>query len=359
MPRNISTAEFDSYVTPKTKEMETEIRGLVRNIRKNRTEIDRMVDEAIHNPDADISWWGKVWLWALSKFYIKGLLSDKMGDLCRKKSIMEDVEAAAKEKILSEAETYDSTKGSILTFAKGRALHAMTTEINFQIARTSDYFAQNMKTVKKAKDTLVRGEKPVTLIALVSMTGLQPKKVEDALELLEKTAQTQWEAIENESYIASTNPETKALEQELSMELHNAIDALPEDCRACILIKYGLTDDSDIRTIKEMKEIMSRPQNQIRELTATALRMLGENRKLAALRGAELKKRKRLDSEQMEPNKISGEVEYSLMMYFNDADDDLIEEGITIMSEDEIGTAIVAFDNVHLKLDFVDQFLQS
>lgn len=366
MSRNISTAEFDSYVTPKTRKRESEIRGLIKNIRKNRAEIDRMVDIAIHDPDDEVSWWGKAWLWNLSMYYVRGLLSDRMGDLCRKKSIMEDVTAAAKEKILSEADTYDSSRGSILTFARGRALHAMTTEINFQMAKTSDYFAGNMKTVKKARDMLLKDEKPVTLIALVSMTGLQPKKVEDALDLLERTTQMQWEAIENESYIASTNPETKLLEQELSEELHNAIDALPDDCRLCILIKYGLMDDSDIKTIKEMKELMSRPQNQIRELTATALKMLGENRKLAALRGAELKKQKRLETERMEPSSISRDTEYSLMMYFKDDDDEDgdgtedadILDGIAVMSEDDMGRNTVSFNDVQLTLNYMDRFLQ-
>lgn len=353
----ITKAEYDSYITPKTVIFENKIRQLIKNTRVNRTEINRLVDSAIHSGDDDIAWWGRIWLWNLSKYYIRKELSSRMGDLM-KTGLMEDVESEAKEKIIKEADSYDSAKGSILTFARRRALHAMTSAINFATARTSDYFAGNMKKVKKAKDILIREEKPITLIALVAMTGLQPKKIEDALELLERTTQTAWETIENEKYSTDVSPERKTLEQEVIDALYDAIRDLPKEYKDTILFKFGVSDGTGrVKTIKEMKELMAIPQNQIRENTAKALKKLSENKRLAALRGAELKKRKQNDIERIEPNKISKESETALMRYFIEVEDEEeIEDGVMVMSDDEVrGTE--DFSDILLGIDFMDQFL--
>lgn len=349
--------EYDTYITPRTIIFENKIRQLIKDIKVNRTKIDQLVDEAIHASDNEISWWGRIWLWNLSKYYIRKELSSRMGDLI-KTGLMEDVESEAKEKIIKEADSYDSTKGSILTFARRRALHAMTSAINFATARTSDYFAGNMKKVKKAKDILTKEEKPITLIALVAMTGLQPKKIEDALELLERTTQTAWEAIENEKYSADVSPERKTLEQEVIDALYDAIRELPKEYKDTILFKFGVSDGSgEVKTIKEMKNLMSIPQNQIREYTAKALKKLSENKRLATLRGAELRQRKRNDIERIEPNKVSKETEDALMSYFiEDDSEEHIEDGVMIASDDEVrGTE--DFSDVLLGIDFMDQFL--
>ena len=133
---------------------------------------------------------------------------------------------------------------------------------------------------------------------------------------------------------------------------------MPKEYKDTILFKFGVSDGSgEVKTIKEMKNLMSIPQNQIREYTAKALKKLSENKRLATLRGAELRQRKRNDIERIEPNKVSKETEDALMSYFiEDDSEERIEDGVMIASDDEVrGTE--DFSDVLLSIDFMDQFL--
>jgi RNA polymerase primary sigma factor len=83
----------------------------------------------------------------------------------------------------------------------------------------------------------------------------------------------------------------KAPDEQVEVELtekalHNAVADLPEREQQILNLRYGLSGESDPKSLEEIGRIMGITRERVRQLEAEALRRLAERREIAALKAA-------------------------------------------------------------------------
>lgn len=302
--------------------------------KKNTIEIGILLDSAIHSNDNNISWWGRCNLWEEIYYYVLKEVRLRLVDLRRDMDLVEEIMSACKLKILSDAANFDSSLGTMTMFAKGRILHVMQDEINMKYTRTTPYYSQNILNVRRATEQLRKAELPITLSTLMAKTGLPPKKIEDSLELIERTKQVSWEAMEDSRHASIPNPEDYIIKQEEILTLYEAVMELPDIYRDVIVLEFDLKNIFDkYPSIKHLKRYTGLPENQIREIRAKALKILSENQNLVRIRGNVLRRKKSRMEDFIPINSIDERMEATLLDV--SSNDDLIEEGVVVSLEEK------------------------
>ena len=182
--------------------------------------------------------------------------------------------------ILASMKKYDYEKSSPSTYFFNYILHQMNDFVNFQINKTSPHYATHITKIKKAINSLEKEGKEVTVIGVAQITKFSAETIVQSMKIMELSNEMHYETIDVlESNLSETfqSPEEEFVKNEIVEIIRSAVNALPEDEKNVINLKFGLLDGVQL-SYKSISETLGIQIDRVKKLNASAIRKLKKNK---------------------------------------------------------------------------------
>lgn len=182
--------------------------------------------------------------------------------------------------ILASMKKYDYEKSSPSTYFFNYILHQMNDFVNFQINKTSPHYATHITKIKKAINSLEKEGKEVTVIGVAQITKFSAETIVQSMKIMELSNEMHYETIDVlESNLSETfqSPEEEFVKNEIVEIIRSAVNALPEDEKNVINLKFGLLDGVQL-SYKSISETLGIQIDKVKKLNASAIRKLKKNK---------------------------------------------------------------------------------
>ena len=182
--------------------------------------------------------------------------------------------------ILASMKKYDCEKSSPSTYFFNYILHQMNDFVNFQITKTSPHYATHITKIKKAINSLEKEGKEVTVIGVAQITRFSAETIVQSMKIMELSNEMHYEKIDVlESNLSETfqSPEEEFVKNEIVEIIRSAVNALPEDEKNVINLKFGLLDGVQL-SYKSISETLGIQIDRVKKLNASAIRKLKKNK---------------------------------------------------------------------------------
>ncbi len=205
-----------------------------------------------------------------------------------KKDYYDDLYSEGTIAVIEEMGHFDPEKGTLTTYFTPYILHRMNAFINNEVNRSTPYYVNIMRQIKKTQEYYNEIQVTPTVADIALHTGLSVKKVEDGLRRIEALNECHYQSTaELDAEITNNvfeSPEEEIIKKEQNELLQEALSKLEELDQKIIMLKFGL-DDKDEKSYAEIAKALGIPVNRVLNSLNRSIRIMRSDDGLKNLNG--------------------------------------------------------------------------